>query len=230
MSLDVAPVVSLGSGDRVVQCDLANLEALVEAFQGCVGVVHLGGIPTEADFHDLVDANIVGTYHVLEAARRSGLARVVFASSNHATGSYPISESLDATVTPRPDSFYGVSKVAGEALCRLYSDSFGLSTIAIRIGSFEPEPTEDRHFATWLSHADAVRALTAAMTTPEHFAVFYGVSDNPERWWSLQDGETVGYHPEDDASAFGKSTPQDPATLQAGEMAPAEYSLTRMRR
>jgi uronate dehydrogenase len=229
VSLDVAPVTPLGPNDRVVQCDLADFDTLVEAFRGCVGVVHLGGIPDEADFHDLVDSNILGTYHVLEAARRDGLRRVVFASSNRATGSYPVSEPLDASVTPRPDSFYGVSKITGEALCSLYSDKFGLSTIAIRIGSYQETPRMPRELHTWLSHPDALRALTAAMTTDAFHAVFYGVSNNAETWWSLEDGAAVGYRPEDDASLLREASPMDPAALQGGEMAEVDYSLSRMR-
>ena len=85
---------------------------------------------------DLTEVNITGTYHVLEAARRTGVDRVVYASSNRVTGFYDIDTLVDEHA-PRPDGFYGVSKVAGEALCRLYSDKFDLSTIVIRIGSYE---------------------------------------------------------------------------------------------
>ena len=57
----------------------------------------------------------------------------------------------------RPDSLYGVSKAAGEALCRLYVDKFGLSAVAIRIGTFINEPGNTRHLSTWTSQADTVR-------------------------------------------------------------------------
>ena len=77
--------------------------------------------------------------------------------------------------------FYGVSKVAGEALCRLYADKFGLSTISVRIGSYENRPTSAREQRTWLSPSDAVRAFIAAMTTTEHTALFYAVSANTAR-------------------------------------------------
>jgi uronate dehydrogenase len=82
---------------------------------------------------------------------------------------------------------------------------------------------------TWLSHPDAIRALTAAMTTDVFQAVFYGVSRNAERWWSLDDGAAVGYRPEDDASLLGMPSAQDPAAPQGGEMAEIDYSLSRMR-
>lgn len=144
VSTDILSTAPVGPRDSFVQAALGDLESLVELFVGVDGVIHLGGIADEADFHDLADANIIGTYHVLEAARRSGVPRVVFASSNRLTGMYPSSEHVSPDMPPRPDGFYGVSKVAGEALCRLYADKFGLSTISVRIGSYENRPSSAR--------------------------------------------------------------------------------------
>lgn len=131
---------------------------------------------------------------------------------------------------PRPDGFYGVSKVAGEALCRLYSDKFGLSTVSMRIGSYETQPTSARVHRTWLSPADAVRAFLAAMTTAEARTVFYAVSANSDRWWSLDDGAAAGYLPEDDAAEWGGPEHFDPTMPQGGTYATPAYSIDRMRR
>lgn len=229
VSLDVAECTPVGPEDRVLRCDLRDLTELVTAFRECSGVVHLGGIPDEADFHDLADTNVVGTYHVLEAARRAGASRVVFASSNRVTGSYPVSETVDPSDPPRPDGFYGVSKVAGETLCRLYADKFGLSTISVRIGSFEERPEDARHSRTWLSHGDALRAFDAAMATEAHTAVFYAVSRNSERWWSLEAGEQLGFGPRDDASTFAVPGSLAPDAPQGGIYAGPAHSLDRMR-
>ncbi|MBD8611456.1 NAD(P)-dependent oxidoreductase [Frigoribacterium sp. CFBP 13729] len=253
--VEVPPVAALVSGsnpdaaaaaaavERREIVDVADLEALTALLAGCVGVVHLGGLSDEADFHDLATVNVVGTYHVLEAARRAGVGRVVFASSNRLTGSYDTDTTVDVGMTPRPDGFYGVSKVAGEALCRLYSDKFGLSTIALRIGSYGAAPEDTRHLHTWLSRPDAVRAFVAAMTTDVHAAVFYAVSANAEGWWDLAAGEAVGYHPLDDASVAAEGplpeptaegvAPTDPGTVagpQGGPFASAAFSLDRMTR
>ncbi len=231
------------SAERREVVDVADLEALTELLAGCDGVVHLGGLSDEADFHDLATVNVVGTYHVLEAARRAGVGRVVFASSNRLTGSYGTDTVVDVGMTPRPDGFYGVSKVAGEALCRLYSDKFGLSTIALRIGSWGEAPEDTRHLHTWLSQPDGVRAFVAAMTTDVHAAVFYAVSANAEGWWDLAAGEAVGYHPQDDASVAAEGplpeptaqgvAPTEPGTVagpQGGPFASAAFSLDRMTR
>jgi uronate dehydrogenase len=230
VSTDIRPIASGTAQESAAQVDLADLEALVELFAGADGVVHLGGIAEEADFHDLAEANILGTYHVLEAARRTGVRRVVYASSNRATGSYTAGHHVTPDMPPRPDGFYGVSKVAGEALCRLYADKFGLSTISLRIGSYEEQPSSAREQRTWLSPSDAIRAFIAAMTTTEHTAVFYAVSANSDRWWDLHAGEAVGFFPQDDGSVLNTRQPIDANVQQGGEYATPAYSTARMRR
>lgn len=230
VSTDVRPVTATTPQESVAVVDLADLEALVDLFAGADGVVHLGGIADEADFHDLAEVNIVGTYHVLEAARRAGVPRVVYASSNRLTGSYATSDHVSPDMPPRPDGFYGVSKVAGEALCRLYADKFGMSTVALRIGSYEERPASAREQRTWLSPADAVRAVVAAMTTTEHTAVFYAVSANTGGWWDRRAGEAVGFFPRDDAAALGAPEPIGPDVPQGGEYATPAWSTDRMRR
>ncbi|MDQ0725690.1 NAD(P)-dependent oxidoreductase [Microbacterium sp. W4I20] len=229
VSIDVSEITRVGRSERLVRCDIGDLTGLESAFEGCEGVVHLAGIADEADFHDLAEVNIVGTYHVLEAARRAGVGRVVYASSNRLTGSYPTETLVDEAMPPRPDGFYGVSKVAGEALCRLYTDKFDLSTIALRIGTYEPAPGSAREMRTWLSPGDALRAFDAAMTTPQAHTVFYAVSNNTERWWSLEAARAAGFEPSDDAAAHGSHDPLPADQRQGGMYATPEYSLDRMR-
>lgn len=230
VSTDLRSAAPVGPHDTFVQAELGDLEALVEVFAGVDGVIHLGGISDEADFHDLADANIVGTYHVLEAARRAGVPRVLFASSNRLTGMYTAGDHVSPAMPPRPDGFYGVSKVAGEALCRLYADKFGISTISVRIGSYENHPSSAREQRTWLSPADALRAFLAAMSTTEHTAVFYAVSANSDRWWDLEAGAAIGFTPQDNAASSGSRQPIDPDTPQGGGYATPEYSTDRMHR
>lgn len=230
ISTDIRPTTPIGPHDRCVTADLAELDALAALFSGAHGVIHLGAIADEADFHDLAAVNVVGTYHVLEAARRAGVPRVVYASSNRLTGMYPAGTELSPEMSSRPDGFYGVSKVAGEALCRLYADKFGLSTIAVRIGTYAQRPSSARQQRTWLSPTDAVRAFVAAMTTAEQNAVFYAVSANDARWWNLAAGEQVGFTPVDNAADWGPPESFDAALPQGGDYASADYSTGRMRR
>jgi uronate dehydrogenase len=138
-------------------------------------------------------------------------------------------EVLDDASTIRPDGLYGASKAAVEALTRLYSDKFGFRVANIRIGTFKERPETPREAATWLSHPDACRAFEAAMRTGERCCVFYGVSANTRRFWSLEPGRAVGYHPVDDAAEFlGPDAAPPPEEVQAGVLGSRAFTLDRM--
>ncbi len=129
--------------------------------------------------------------------------RIVYASSNHAVGRTPRAEALSTAVRPRPDTFYGVGKVAAEALLSLYADRYGIDAISCRIGSFLAHPETTRHLSTWLSHDDCVRMVDAALTaSAPGYAVLYGISANTRAWWDLEPGRQLGYQPQDDAEQF----------------------------
>ncbi|MEH0844515.1 NAD(P)-dependent oxidoreductase [Micromonospora sp. CPCC 205711] len=217
--------------ERAIQLDLADLAALAAALEGADAVVHLAGLPDEAPLADLLDSNVLGAYHVLEAARRQRVGRVVLASSNRVTGFYPVGQVVVPEAPVRPDGFYGVSKVAVEALGRLYADKFGLSVVCLRIGSFEDEPTEARHLATWLSPRDGVGFIRAAITARDvHFVAAYAVSANTRRFWDIGAGAQLGYQPVDDAESRaakvpGSDAPIDADALQGGAYASPEHSL-----
>src|SRR5690606_14525954 len=130
------PSEPLHPTEEVVLGDLLDLEALVEAARGVDVIVHLGGIADESSFDQILQSNIIGTQHVYEAARRSGVRRVVYASSNHVVGFHSSQEVLDESATLRPDTFYGVSKAFGEALASLYHDKWGVESVLLRIGTF----------------------------------------------------------------------------------------------
>ncbi|MEU6709117.1 NAD-dependent epimerase/dehydratase family protein [Streptomyces wuyuanensis] len=216
--------------------DLRDAAAVESALAGADQVLHLGGVPDEAPLEDLLDVNVLGTHHVLEAARRTGIERVVLASSNRVAGFYPIGHLTRPHEPVRPDGLYGVSKAAIEALGQLYADKFGLSAICLRIGSFEPVPTEPRHLATWLSPRDAVGYVRAALTAPSstRFATVYAVSANTRRFWEVPDSAVLDYTPVDNAERHavdlpGAELPADPAAPQAGPYASPEFTLPHLR-
>ncbi len=104
---------------------------------------------------------------------------------------------------PRPDTYYGVSKVFGEALGRLMVDRYGLEVVCLRIGSWKQYPTSVRELSTWISPADGVRLLAAALTAPDvGFAVVYGISANTRAWWDLAPARALGYLSVDDAEEY----------------------------
>jgi uronate dehydrogenase len=204
---DIADVTDLAANETFVRADLTDFEAVRRAVEGVDAVVHLGAVPNEAAFEVIAGPNLHGAFHVFEAARLAGVARVVYASSNHATGMYPVGEPLDGSVAPRPDGLYGASKVFGEALARMYVDRFGLSAVCLRIGSFKAKPEEERELSTWLSHADGVRLVRAALDADVEFAIVYGASANTRRWWPAD--TAIGFAPRDDAEAFAPLPPSD---------------------
>jgi uronate dehydrogenase len=163
-------------------------------------VVHLAGNPGEASLPDSLASHVVSTGALLDAMVAHGCRRMVYASSNHAVGRTERTDVLGVDVPPRPDTFYGVAKVAAEAVLRLYADRYGLDAVSCRIGSFLPQPTTVRHLSTWLSAEDCVRMVEASLTTQRPgYAVLYGISANTRSWWDLEPGRRLGYAPQDDA-------------------------------
>ncbi len=174
-------------------------------------VVHLAGVPGELPLEGSLRSHVLSTGALLDALVTHGVPRFVYAGSNHAVGRTPRSLPVDTRTLPRPDSFYGVAKVAAEALMHLYADRHGLDVVSARIGSFLPRPTTRRHLATWLSPDDAVRMTQAALTAPgPGFAVLYGISANTRAWWDLEAGRALGYDPADDAEAWAAEIEAEP--------------------
>jgi uronate dehydrogenase len=193
-------------------------------------IAHFAGVPTEAPWPAIRDANIDGLVQVFEAARRHDVRRIVYASSNHAVGFTPLDGELPADTPPRPDTLYGVSKVFGEALARYYVDRYGLQVACLRIGTCAAEPTDRRALATWLSFDDCARLVDACLRVESlTYAVVWGVSANTRRSWSLAAGEALGYHPVDDAEAFADrlaELPPDPGDdLVGGRFTTATYGI-----
>ncbi|ANN77972.1 NAD-dependent epimerase/dehydratase family protein [Bordetella flabilis] len=202
---DIAEQAPAGSGEEIVQADIRDPAAMVEAMRDVDCVVHLAGIPDEDAWPRIREMNIDGCYNVFEAAYRMGVKRVVFASSNHAVGFHRRDQVLDGLSLPRPDSRYGVSKAFGEALGRLYADKHGVSVACLRIGSFRPDdtPTAPRHLATWISHRDMVQLTRRCIDHPNyHYVVVYGVSGNDAGRWDNGHAAFLGYQPQDNANAW----------------------------
>jgi uronate dehydrogenase len=192
-----------GEQEELVLADLADASAVLAMMQGVDAVVHLGGVSTEAAFEPILQGNILGVYNLYEAARKQGVKRIVFASSNHVTGFYKQSETINASHPPRPDSLYGVSKAFGEDLSRFYFDRYGIETACVRIGSSFPEPKDRRMLATWLSFDDLHRLITACLTTPVlGHSIIFGMSDNAVTWWDNSQANHIGYKPKDSSDVF----------------------------
>lgn len=222
---DIAAMDAAGTGEEVLQVALEDRAAVDGLLKGIDAVVHLGGISTEHSFDEVLQANIIGLYNVYEAARRHGVKRIVFASSNHVTGFYRQDEVVDPSMPKRPDGYYGLSKSFGEDLSRFYFDRYGLETVCLRIGSAFPEPKDRRMLATWLSYDDLERLVVASLTAPVvGHSIVYGMSDNTTTWWDNTSAKHLGYRPQDSSEPWraAKEAAQptldlkDPAVLYQG--------------
>jgi hypothetical protein len=200
---------------------------MTEACAGADAVIHLGGVSGEGPWDRIIEINIQGTYTVFEAARRAGVPRVIFASSNHAVGFTPRSAFPAADYAfPAPDTYYGVSKVTGEALASMYHDRYGLDAICLRILSCFERPLTTRMLSTWLSPDDAGRLFEACLTAERPgFRVAFGVSANTRGGWvRLDEARALGYEPRDDAEDYageviadhGAPDPGDPVFAYLG--------------
>jgi uronate dehydrogenase len=206
--LDRAPLDGVdGLADPPVVADVRDATAVRTAMTGMDAVVHLAGIAGEAPFEEILPI-MDGTFQVFDAARREGGVRIVYASSNHAVGYTPRSELAPVDLLPRPDTYYGVSKVFGEALGRLLVDRYGLEVVCLRIGSWKQYPESVRELSTWISPADGVRLVAAALTAPDvTFEVVYGISANTRAWWDLAPARALGYLSVDDAEDYADRVP-----------------------
>jgi uronate dehydrogenase len=201
---DLAPalqLLNLPSDLECVSCELADAAAVHTLLQGVDAIVHLGGISVEGPFEPILQANIRGLHNLYEAARRQGVKRIVFASSNHVTGCYAQAQTVAPHEPARPDGNYGLSKLFGEGIASLYWDRYGIETVCLRIGTATPTPPDKRGLATWLSLPDLARLVTCALTAPGvGFLVAYGISANTRRFYDAQAAWTrLGYEPQDNS-------------------------------
>lgn len=183
--------------------DLADLDATIEATRDCDAIVHFGGASVESSWETILDANIRGSYNIYEGARKNGARRVIYASSVHAIGYHEVEAHIGVDAPVRPDSLYGVSKNFVESLSRLYWDKFGIETACLRIFSSFPEPTDRRMLWSYLSFADCVRLVEAALTAPRvGHTLAFGMSDNKVKTVDNSGANHLGYIPQDSSEPF----------------------------
>jgi nucleoside-diphosphate-sugar epimerase len=191
--------------------DVTDGAALRRAAEGAGVLIHLAATPDDDDFlTKLLPNNIVGVYHVLEAARLAGVRRLVLASSGQVvwwqrfTGPLPIG----ADVQPTPRAWYAAAKVFLEAAGRAYAEGHGLSVIAVRLGwcPRTREHVEELAATDWgpdvyLSPGDAGRFFACAALAPAdiRFAVVYACSRpaRQEVYDARPARELLGYQPRD---------------------------------
>ena len=166
-------------------------------------LIHMAGTSVERPLPEVIENNLVGLHAVYEGARRHGVRRIVFASSNHAIGMHSVTEKLGLDCDFQPDGFYGLSKMWGEGLARLYRDKHGIESVCVRIGSALPRPTEPRHLSTWFGLDDLLQFTLRCIEAPAvGFLVAWGVSANARSWWTPTSCEALGYYPSQNAEDY----------------------------
>ena len=207
--------------------DSTDPNAICEAFDGVDIVIDLASNPSQYSSWKVIhENNILCTVNALELAQECGVKRVVFASSNHATGMYesdlPYSDIvagryheyhlneiplINTGMPLRPDGPYGIAKAFGEASGRYYSDKFGISFLALRIGTVNKQnkPINIRQFSTLFTQRDLIGLVQSCIEAPSDlgFGIYYGVSDNSWRIWDISNSkEDLRYQPRDNAEIW----------------------------
>ena len=206
---DTRPMVPVDD-DEIMAGDVQDFAALRRACEGVHAVVHMAAISDEADFHtQLLPVNLAGTYNAFEAARLAGLRKFIFPSTGQTVLNNPKGMRVTTDMLPRPSTVYACTKLFGEALARHYSDIHGMSAIVIRLCFFrgynDPLLRIPGHDVQreWCSPRDLTQLLVKSIRSEVKFGVFFGLSDNTERCWDIDNArEILGYTPEDNAADY----------------------------
>jgi len=147
-----------GNGFTFLQQDLLDMD-LHRALDGVERVIHLAGQPGVRgswghQFDVYTQRNVLATQRLLEAAKEVGhIKKLVYASSSSIYGNAVAHPTFETSV-PSPVSPYGVTKLAGEHLTRLYAWNHGVPTIALRYFTvYGPGQRPDMAFTRFMTAA-----------------------------------------------------------------------------
>jgi uronate dehydrogenase len=222
---DVRPVSDLSAGEAFLPLDITDLSACESACAGVDGILHFAGQSGESDWEDIRAKNIDGAYNIFEAARRQGVRRLCFATSNHAVGFYRRDQRIGTDHKVLPDTRYGVSKAFGEALGALYAMKFGIGVFMMRIGNVAERPVDKRRLSIWISPRDMAQLCRIGLEHPEiDYEVVYGVSDNDRSFYDNANAYRLGYKPADCSEDYAAEVlaaepatpPDDPSEIFQG--------------
>jgi uronate dehydrogenase len=197
---DIRPVDDLADNEECFVADVSDRAAYEKIMQGVSAVVHMAGAGANYSLEHLFRINVRGLFDVFESARLAGVKRIVYASSNHTFGCYPITTPVTPDMPVRPDSLYGAFKVYGEAILRAYYERHDIRSVSLRIGTCFALPIDQRSLATWLSLPDAARMVDASLRHPDPGClVVNGYSANTRLFNADPQWKFLGYQPQDNA-------------------------------
>lgn len=228
----------LFEGEDVMHGDLRDAGVVDRLLTGVDVLIHMAGTSVERPLPEIIDNNLVALHQVYEGARRHGVKRVVFASSNHAFGMHSVETRLRLDSPYRPDGMYGLSKVWGEAMARLYWDKHGIEGIALRIGTTMGKPPENqRQLSTWLGTEDLLQLVLRCVEAKDvGYAAVWGISANARAYYDLSEGNAIGYQPTQNAEHWASEilaepNPLDPVAqrFQGGGFVTIDYTPPELR-
>jgi len=229
------PLVPMFDGEDVMHGDLRDPSVVDRLLAGVDVLIHMAGTSVERPLPEIIENNLRALHEVYEGARRHKVKRVVFASSNHAFGMYGVDEKLKLDAPVRPDGFYGLSKVWGEAMARMYWDKHGIEGVSLRIGTTMGKPPENvRQLSTWMGTDDLLHLVMRSIeATDVGYAAVWGISNNTRAYCDLSEGNAIGYRPTQDAEdwaaeVLAQPNPLDPVAqrFQGGSFVTLDYSRT----
>jgi uronate dehydrogenase len=217
--LDRVETPDLAANEAAIVGDLADPDTVRRACEGVDAVVHLAcAYSYDIDFEDTLDANYRGVLYLLDACRKSGIGRFVFASSHHVVGHHRVAGFAGDAAPVAPDGFYALSKAFGEAACSMYAHRYGIRTLSIRIGSAADTVVDGRRQRLWVGNGDLAQLVRIGLEHEDvHDDIVYGVSRCPDALFENGRALELGYRPTDDAARH-----LDPAFVPLADMSEAD--------
>jgi len=170
-----------------VQGEITDKSKLGEAFRGADAVIHLAALRSRYNHLPMkvMETNALGTFCVLEAARREGVKKLLLSSSDAVLGIAQSTTELAPEYLPidekhplKPQDPYGISKMLGEKMCRLYAEGYDCNIIALRFSNILCPGDEQKYLAdtkdpsvrrkslwAWVHVDDAVHAIQRALAS-----------------------------------------------------------------
>jgi nucleoside-diphosphate-sugar epimerase len=191
-----------------IVADVNDFPAVCTAMTGVDIAIHLAANPDrEQAWQDVYTTGIGGTYHVLEAARQAGVKKVIYASSILVSSLQELQQGLTLTPSrlPQPDSLYGVGKVCGEVLGRMFATEYQMTIICLRIGAFtannDLKISSEFRRRNWCSGRDLAQLVEKCLQANlSGFHIFYGSSDNTHNQMDISNSRnSIDYQPQDNA-------------------------------
>lgn len=192
---------------KIVKADLTDFSACANLCKGIDTIIHLAGIANpDSEFEEILNANILATKNIFEAAAKAKCKRVIYASSAQTIEGYDEDMQINKNMPVRPKNFYGVSKCFGESLGAYYAFQKDISVICLRIGAYEfPQDFTEmnaRDLSAFLHPDDFNQLLVKCIETKDlRYEILNAISNNRYKRLDISESrEKVGYEPE--ANAF----------------------------